>query len=353
MNFIDPKTDFAFKRIFGSPDSPEILLSFVNGLLYEGNPIVESLEIRPPLHNSTVNTDSPLVAKAQLKEGETCLIEMQFLNLFQSGKWILYKAAKSYALQINKGERNPQIKPLMTINLADSLLFGEESNIISRFVLKEVDQLFDYPYSDFGLVFVELPKFTKTINELETLTDKWLFFFKNLAQLESIPETLGNIPEIRKAFELADENTLNREEFDLLQQQLFILAEQRRFMTSGQEQGLRQGIEQGREQGIQEGLQQGINQGRRQGLEQGRQQGLQAGLEQGREQGIQEGREEGIQSGQLALILRLLRRRFGKLDKASHNKIQQLNREQLEQLAEAAWDFITDLELKEWLEKQE
>ncbi|NEO28656.1 MAG: Rpn family recombination-promoting nuclease/putative transposase [Kamptonema sp. SIO4C4] len=321
MNFIDPKTDFAFKRIFGSSESQEILLSFINALLYEGNSVVESLEIRPFTQETPVHQDKPLVTKAQLKGGETCLIEMQFLNLFQSGKWVLYNAAKNYALQVNKGERNPEIKPLMTLSLVDSLMFGEETNIISRFALKEVDQLFDYPYNEFGLVFVELPKFKKDLTELETLTDKWLYFIKNVAQLDDIPEPLGTVPELQKAFELADENNLTREEFDILQQQLFLLADQRRFITSGKEEGVRQGIEQGREQGIREGIQQGINQGRQQGLEQGRQQGLQAGIEQGREQGIQEGREEGMQSGQLALILRLLRRRFGKLDKKTQNKI--------------------------------
>ncbi|HBK97724.1 MAG TPA: transposase, partial [Microcoleaceae bacterium UBA10368] len=48
MNFINPKTDFAFQKIFGSADSKDILISFLNAMLYEGQPVSEDLEIIAP-----------------------------------------------------------------------------------------------------------------------------------------------------------------------------------------------------------------------------------------------------------------------------------------------------------------
>jgi predicted transposase/invertase (TIGR01784 family) len=48
MTFINPKTDFAFKKIFGSTDSKDILISFLNALLYDGQPLIENLEIIDP-----------------------------------------------------------------------------------------------------------------------------------------------------------------------------------------------------------------------------------------------------------------------------------------------------------------
>ena len=48
MNFINPKTDFAFKKIFGSADSKDILISFLNAILYEAQPVIEDLEIIDP-----------------------------------------------------------------------------------------------------------------------------------------------------------------------------------------------------------------------------------------------------------------------------------------------------------------
>jgi hypothetical protein len=48
MIFINPKTDFAFKKIFGSEQSHDILISFLNGILYGGEPVVADLEILNP-----------------------------------------------------------------------------------------------------------------------------------------------------------------------------------------------------------------------------------------------------------------------------------------------------------------
>ena len=45
MSFINPKIDFAFKKIFGSNESREILMSFLNAMLYAGEPTIENLEI--------------------------------------------------------------------------------------------------------------------------------------------------------------------------------------------------------------------------------------------------------------------------------------------------------------------
>jgi predicted transposase/invertase (TIGR01784 family) len=45
MLFINPKIDFAFKKIFGSKDSKDILISFLNALIYEAQPVIHDLEI--------------------------------------------------------------------------------------------------------------------------------------------------------------------------------------------------------------------------------------------------------------------------------------------------------------------
>jgi PD-(D/E)XK nuclease family transposase len=53
-------------------------------------------------------------------------------------------------------------------------------------------------------VFVELPKFIKGQEELETLADKWVYFMKNARSLTSVPETMDSIPEIHEAFNIAN-----------------------------------------------------------------------------------------------------------------------------------------------------
>jgi predicted transposase/invertase (TIGR01784 family) len=46
--YINPKTDFAFKKIFGSKKSKDILISFLNAILYEGKDIILDVEIIDP-----------------------------------------------------------------------------------------------------------------------------------------------------------------------------------------------------------------------------------------------------------------------------------------------------------------
>ncbi|AOW99032.1 hypothetical protein BJP34_05850 [Moorena producens PAL-8-15-08-1] len=48
MKFISPKTDFAFKKIFGSDQSKDILISFLNAMIYSGNSVIQDLEIIDP-----------------------------------------------------------------------------------------------------------------------------------------------------------------------------------------------------------------------------------------------------------------------------------------------------------------
>ncbi len=68
---------------------------------------------------------------------------------------------------------------MIALTIVDFQMFTEFDQVISRFVLKEKDYLVDYLSYDLELVFVELPKFTKELEQLETLTDKWLYFMKS------------------------------------------------------------------------------------------------------------------------------------------------------------------------------
>ncbi len=91
MIFINPKTDYAFKKIFGSSESKDILISFLNALVYDGNSIIEDLEIinpnLPPVLQGL--KDTYLDVKAKLRDGTLVIIEMQVLNVESFGKRVL------------------------------------------------------------------------------------------------------------------------------------------------------------------------------------------------------------------------------------------------------------------------
>ena len=103
MRFINPKTDYAFKKIFVSEQSHEILISFLNAMLYEGRNTIIEIEILNPYLAPRIRgiKDTYLDVKATISDGShknsTVIIEMQVLNIEGFEKRILYNAAKTYS----------------------------------------------------------------------------------------------------------------------------------------------------------------------------------------------------------------------------------------------------------------
>jgi predicted transposase/invertase (TIGR01784 family) len=83
MKFISPKTDFAFKKIFGSEQSHDVLISFLNAMLYDGQSRISQLEILNPYLAPRIRgvKDTYLDVKAKLDNGTSVIIEMQVLNI--------------------------------------------------------------------------------------------------------------------------------------------------------------------------------------------------------------------------------------------------------------------------------
>jgi predicted transposase/invertase (TIGR01784 family) len=298
MRFISPKTDFAFKKIFGSTDSKDILISFLNAILYRGEPTIKDLEIINPYSASRVTglKDTYLDVKAKITGDKTVIIEMQVLNVAAFDKRVLYNAAKTYATQLKSGEGYWKLKPVIALTITDFVMFENTDRVISHFVFKENEDLFDYPNHELELFFVELPKFHKELDDLETLTEKWIYFMKNTNQLESVPETMGIVPEIEKALRIANQANLSPEELEDLEKREMFIEDQ---------------------QGA-----------------------------------IIKGRQEGIKEGKLELVLRLLDRRVGEIAPDIESRIRRLSIEQLENLGEAVLDFTSASDLTDWLQGQ-
>ena len=250
MRFINPKTYYAFKKIFGSAESKNILISFLNALVYDGNSTIEDLEIIDPNLPPKLEglKDTYLDVKAKLNNGTIVIIEMQVLNVQSFGKRVLFNAAKTYAFQLQRGQGYRYLKPVIALTITDFDMFPGRSQLLSRFVYREKNEAWYYPENEMELVFVELPKFTKELNQLETLADKWIYFMKYARSLDSIPENLDNPPELYDAFEIANQADLTPEELEDLERREMFIYDQQGAIALGREEGLQQGIEQGIEQ---------------------------------------------------------------------------------------------------------
>ncbi|MFW5765268.1 MAG: Rpn family recombination-promoting nuclease/putative transposase, partial [Coleofasciculus sp.] len=168
---------------------------------------------------------------------KTVIIEMQVLNVEGFEKRILYNAAKAYSIQLQPGEDYTILSPVIALTITDFEMFEHLNQVISNFILKEKRLLTDYPINDLELVFVELPKFSKSLEELETLTEQWIYFIKTARTLETIPETMAQVPEIRKAFEVANQANLTREELEALEQREIYIHDQRNAIRRALRQG--------------------------------------------------------------------------------------------------------------------
>ncbi|TYQ28692.1 Rpn family recombination-promoting nuclease/putative transposase [Pseudanabaena sp. UWO311] len=243
MRFINPKTDYAFKKIFGSEQSHDILISFLNAILYDGKPIIQDLEILNPYLAPKIRgvKQTYLDVKANLDNGTTVIIEMQVLNIEGFEKRILYNAAKAYSNQLGVGQDYSLLNPVIALTITDFEMFPEIDQLISRFILKEKDFLIDYPIYDIELVFVELPKFEKDVNDLETLADKWLYFLKCARQLAIVPESMNVVPEISQAFAIANEINLTPEQIEDMEMQEMFIHDQRNAFKKAINQGKAEG----------------------------------------------------------------------------------------------------------------
>jgi predicted transposase/invertase (TIGR01784 family) len=248
MRFINPKTDYAFKKIFGSEQSHDILISFLNAILYDGNIVIRDLEILNPYLAPKIRgvKETYLDVKAKLDNDTTVIIEMQVLNIEGFEKRILYNAAKAYSTQLGIGQDYTLLDPVIALTITDFEMFPEINQLISRFILKEKDFLIDYPIYDIELVFVELPKFHKEADRLETLADKWLYFLKCARQLDVVPESMNLVPEIKKAFEVANEVNLTPEQIEDMEMQEMFIHDQRNAIKKALNQGRQEGLEEGK-----------------------------------------------------------------------------------------------------------
>ncbi len=305
MKFISPKTDFAFKKIFGSIHSQNILISFLNAIVYDNQNVIQSLEIINP-YNPGVTTylkDTYLDVKAVLDNGSTVIIEMQILNVEEFEKRVIYNLAKAYGNQLDVGEGYLTLKPFVALTITDFVLFKNTEKNITKFRFKEETELFNYQ-EELTLIFVELPKFNKGLSELETLSEKWIYFLNSAPNLEIIPSSLGEVSEIEAALNIANKANLNNEELEELEKQEKLIRDQKGQMSLAR----REGIEIGREEGL------------------------------------------GILVKQ---ILRQIRRNFGEITPEVQTQIEQLSLEKLDILGDEIFDLATTADLENWLANQQ
>ena len=250
MRFLDVKTDYAFKKVFGSEESVPVLISFLNAILgYTDDCKIKDLSIADPYQIPTIKgmKDTFVDVKAELNNGKKVIIEMQVLNVKGFEKRILHNTAKQYSRQLKRGENYHLLNPVIALTFTDFIMFDDTEKYISHFRLLEKERHIEYP-DDIELIFVELPKFKKKADTVENIKEKWIYFLKNAGDLDYIPEKLSD-PCIKQAFQTINEATFSEKELELQEKRYDFIRMQKGALKLATEQGLERGIERGLEQG--------------------------------------------------------------------------------------------------------
>ena len=213
--FINPFTDFGFKKIFGQEYNKDLLIDFINAILSLKSPVVDvtygSQEKLPP----TVEDRKSIVdIYCESQNGDKFIVEMQKTKqLFFKDRSLLY-ASYPIVQQAKKGEWNYKLSPVYVIAVLD-FEYEDEANSDKyihdvRLIDVVTNKLF---YEKLRLLYIEMPRFKKKLEELETNEDKWLYFLKNLPDMNEIPTEL-NVGVFPKAFEQAEIANYTHEEYN-------------------------------------------------------------------------------------------------------------------------------------------
>ncbi|MEO5327028.1 MAG: Rpn family recombination-promoting nuclease/putative transposase [Magnetococcus sp. THC-1_WYH] len=246
MKFIDPRIDFAFKKIFGSEEAKDILISFLESLLgLEGARRIADLTFLDPFLAPKIKNlkYSVLDVKCRDHRGISYIVEMQVQKTGAFLKRIQYNAAKTYVHQIERGEDYPKLNQVIAITIVDFILFDRFDHAVSRHASTEEMTGLSF-LQDIVHYFIELPKWTGTLDARLSILDQWIYFIKFAGSSETIPEQI-RIEPIRHAFEMARVANMTAEEFELYEKAGIAIADARGALELAREEGEKRGEERG------------------------------------------------------------------------------------------------------------
>ena len=251
---INPRVDFAFKKLFGSEENKDILLPFLNAILPPQDQIT-SLELKNPYNLQDYASDklSILDIRAIDSSGRHLTIEMQIADHLDYEKRALFCWSDVYAKQLGEGDSYTELKKTIAIHVLNFNLMDELAyhNI---YKIKNLDTN-TVAFEDFQLHTIELKKFSADLAHLTTSLDRWVTFLTKANQLSksAIPSELASEPGISKAISVLDTINLNDDERARYEDQLKWLRDEESIIRTAQIRGEERGVARGRIEGKAEG----------------------------------------------------------------------------------------------------
>ena len=214
MKFVDITNDIAFRKIFGNDSKKKSLISFLNAVisLPKSEQIID-VEITNPYQLGKLSGGKSTIVDVKAKDdkGNIFIVEMQVAEFDFFHKRILYYTSQGYVSQIDQGVHYTKLRPVYFIGILEFEI-GQNSNYFSRHKVLDVETK-EHIIQDVEFNFIELPKFSKAIDQLETSIDQWTYFIKNAENLTLMPESVKD-EGLKEAYTEANQQNWTKAELE-------------------------------------------------------------------------------------------------------------------------------------------
>jgi predicted transposase/invertase (TIGR01784 family) len=243
--YINPFTDYGFKRLFGEESNKGLLLDFLNELLKEEQGKITELTYlkNENLATTELNRKAIFDLYCTNERGEKFIVELQKTKQkFFKDRTVYYSTFPIREQAVIGSDWSFELKKVYTIAILD-FVFDEDKNDADKFrydvklTEQETKEVF---YDKLTFIYLEMPKFNKQIEELETRFEKWLFILKNLHKLDRVPEKLKeNI--FLQLFETAEISKFSQQEYQDYEDSLKYYRDINNSLNTAREEGVQKG----------------------------------------------------------------------------------------------------------------
>ncbi|SDC10332.1 Rpn family recombination-promoting nuclease/putative transposase [Niabella drilacis] len=217
--YLDPLTDFGFKKIFGSESNKDLLIAFLNEL-FMGHKIIRDLVYNPQENSAPAKHYRKTIFDLTCTGagGETFIIEVQRAGQkFFTDRALFYTASKLYE-QGPKGKKdwNFELKEVYLVAIMD---FNFDDTIPGKYLhrVRLTEEETGHTFNNkLEFIFLELPNFSLKKEDIKTGLEHWLYILRNMGKLENIPVNLSE-KVFYKLFEESEIANLKKEDFMLYQ----------------------------------------------------------------------------------------------------------------------------------------
>ena len=259
--YVNPYTDFGFKKLFGTEINKDLLISFINSLLH-GKEVVKDLTYLNTEHLGTGESDRKAVfdVYCENENGEKILVEMQRgEQQFFKDRTLFYTTFPIREQQVIK-DWDYQLKAVYVIGILNFKFDKVHDNYYHHEVQLLDVETKEVFYDKLTFIYLEMPKFNKSEDELNGMFEKWLFVLRNLSRLMERPKALQERI-FTRLFEAAEIAKFTKVEYDAYEESLKVYRDWKNTIDTAELKGEKKGFKKGHKEGLEKGEKIGIEKG--------------------------------------------------------------------------------------------